>query len=49
MRQPRVALTVPDDRVHVVVYGTAEGIEADPERAELSADATGVCLDPGTE
>jgi hypothetical protein len=24
--------------VHVVVYGTAEGIETDPERAELSAD-----------
>jgi PPOX class probable F420-dependent enzyme len=38
MRQPRVSFTVPDGRVHVVVYGVAEGIGADPERAELSAD-----------
>src|SRR4029078_10030551 len=38
MRQPRVAFTVPDGRVHVVVYGVAEGIDVDPERAELSAD-----------
>jgi PPOX class probable F420-dependent enzyme len=38
MRQPRVSFTVPDGRVHVVVYGVAEGIDADPERAELSAD-----------
>jgi hypothetical protein len=38
MRRPRVSLTVPDGRVHVVVYGTAEGIESDPERAELTAD-----------
>ena len=26
-RQPRVSLTVPDDRAHLVVYGTAECIE----------------------
>jgi PPOX class probable F420-dependent enzyme len=42
MRCPRVCLTVPDGRVHVVVYGVAEGIEADPERAELSADVLAV-------
>jgi PPOX class probable F420-dependent enzyme len=38
LRQPQVSFTVPDGRVHVVVYGVAEGIGADPERAELSAD-----------
>jgi PPOX class probable F420-dependent enzyme len=38
LRQPRVSFTVPDGRVHVVVYGEAEPIDADPERAELSAD-----------
>ena len=37
-RQPRVSLTVTDGRVHVVVYGVAEGIDTDPERAERSAD-----------
>ena len=42
MRRPRVSLTVPDDRVHVVIYGIAEGIETDPERAELSADVLAV-------
>lgn len=30
MRQPRVSFTVADGRVHVVVYGVAEGIDADP-------------------
>jgi PPOX class probable F420-dependent enzyme len=38
LRRPRVSLAVPDGRVHVVVYGVAEAIEADPERAERSAD-----------
>jgi PPOX class probable F420-dependent enzyme len=38
LRQPRVSFTVPDGRVHVVVYGSAEPIEADPERAERAAD-----------
>ena len=33
-RLPRVSLTVPDGRVNVAVYGPAEIIEADPERAE---------------
>lgn len=45
-RQPRVCLTVPDGRVHLVVYGTAEGIETDPERAELSADVLAVVRGP---
>ena len=38
LRQPRVSLTVPDGRAHLVVYGTAECIDADPLRAELTAD-----------
>jgi PPOX class probable F420-dependent enzyme len=42
LRQPRVSLTVPDGRTHVVVYGTAEAIDTDPERAELSADVLAV-------
>ena len=33
LRQPNVCITIPDGRVNVAVYGTAEGIEADPERA----------------
>jgi len=37
LRQPKVALVVNDDRKQCVVYGTAEGIEADPERAALTA------------
>ena len=45
-RQPRVAITVPDGRVHLVVYGTAETIEAEPERAELSADVLAVVRGP---
>ncbi len=36
VRLPRVSLTVPDGRQHLVVYGTAEAIVADPERAELT-------------
>jgi PPOX class probable F420-dependent enzyme len=38
VRQPKVSLTVPDGRAHLVVYGTAETIDADPLRAELTAD-----------
>lgn len=37
LRQPRVSLTVPDGRVHLVVYGEVEPIDADPLRAELTA------------
>lgn len=47
LRQPKVCLTVPDGRVHVVIYGTAEGIDDDPERAELSADVLAVVRGPG--
>ena len=45
-RRPTVSLTVPDGRVHLVVYGTAEGITTDPERAELSADILAVVRGP---
>jgi PPOX class probable F420-dependent enzyme len=38
VRQPRVSLTVPDGRNHLVIYGDAEAIDTDPERAELTAD-----------
>jgi PPOX class probable F420-dependent enzyme len=38
VRQPRVCVTVPDGRAHLVIYGTAETIDADPLRAELTAD-----------
>ena len=33
----KVSLTVPDGRVHLVVYGDTEPIETDPLRAELTA------------
>jgi len=36
-RQPRVSLTIPDGREHLVIYGFAEAIDADPLRAELTA------------
>ena len=38
LRQPDVSLTVVDGRAHLVVYGVAEAIDHDPDRAELSAD-----------
>ena len=37
LRQPQVCVTVPDGRQHLVVYGVAETIDADPERADLTA------------
>ncbi|MEM7142547.1 MAG: pyridoxamine 5'-phosphate oxidase family protein [Actinomycetota bacterium] len=37
MRQPRVSFLIPDGRVQLIVYGEAEGIDAEPERAELTA------------
>ena len=40
-RQPKVCLTVPDGRVHLVVYGEVEPIDADPLRAELTAEIFG--------
>jgi PPOX class probable F420-dependent enzyme len=45
-RRPKVALAVPDGRVHLVVYGMAEEIVDDPERAELSADVLAVVRGP---
>jgi PPOX class probable F420-dependent enzyme len=44
MRQPRVSVAIPDGRVNLVVYGTAETVDADPERAELSADVLALVL-----
>lgn len=41
VRQPKVCLTVPDGRVHLVIYGEAEAIDADPYRAELTAQIFG--------
>ena len=37
VRQPRVSVTVPDGRAHLVIYGEAETIDADPLRAELTS------------
>jgi PPOX class probable F420-dependent enzyme len=37
VRLPKVSLVVPDGRQHLVVYGVAETIVDDPERAELTA------------
>ena len=45
-RQPRVCLTVPDGRTQVVIYGTAETLDTDPERAEISADILAVVRGP---
>ncbi len=41
LRQPSVSLTVPDGRAALVVYGRAEAIAEDPERAELTAGVLG--------
>ena len=41
MRQPKVSLTVPDGRIHLVVYGEVEPIDTDPLRAELTAQIFG--------
>ena len=38
LRQPRVAVMVPDGRANATIYGTAECIDTDPLRAELTAD-----------
>jgi PPOX class probable F420-dependent enzyme len=50
LRQPHVCLTVPDGRRHLVVYGSAEAIDRDPDRAELTAHVfakmTGTPQDP---
>ncbi len=44
LRQPKVALVVHDGRRQLIIYGTAHGIDADPERAELTADVWGAML-----
>jgi len=44
LRQPKVSLTLPDERVNVIVF--AEAIDADPERAELTADVLAVVRGP---
>lgn len=44
LRQPKVAVLVPDDRRQLVIYGTAAGIDRDPGRAELSARVWGVLM-----
>lgn len=36
--RPQVSLTVVEGRAHLAIAGTAEAIDADPERAELTAD-----------
>jgi len=38
LRQPEVSLACVDDRTQLVMYGAAEAIDLDPDRAELSAD-----------
>jgi PPOX class probable F420-dependent enzyme len=53
VRLPRVSLTVPDGRAHLVIYGDAESIDTDPLRAELTADvfaalSGGPAPDPAT-
>ena len=35
-------MTIPDGRIHLVVYGHAETIDADPLRAELTAEVFAV-------
>jgi len=46
LARPRVSFTVPDGRIHVVIYGFAEAITRDPDRAELSADVLAVVRGP---
>jgi len=36
LRQPRVALLIPDERRQLVIYGSAECIDEDPDRAEMT-------------
>jgi hypothetical protein len=45
-RLNQVSITVPDGRVHLVIYGEAELLVSDPERAELSADILAVVKGP---
>ncbi len=36
LRQPRVSMVVLDGRKQLILYGTAEGVDADPDRLELT-------------
>ena len=38
VRQPNVSLAILEGRSHLVLYGIAEPVADDPERAELTAD-----------
>ncbi len=44
IRQPHVSVAVPDGRTHLVVYGTAEPIETEPLRSQLTAEVFGAFL-----
>lgn len=37
LRQPKVSLLVHEDRKQLIIYGTAECIDQDPDRVELTA------------
>ena len=41
LRQPRVSVAIPDGRANLVIYGDAEAIDRDPERAVLTAEVFG--------
>lgn len=43
-RKQQVSISIPDGRVNLVVYGSAETVDEDPERAELSADVLAIVL-----
>jgi len=45
-RNPRVSVAVPDGREQLLLYGTAELITDDPERAEFTADILAVVRGP---
>jgi PPOX class probable F420-dependent enzyme len=45
-RNQRVSVAVPDGHVHLLLYGTAELIADDPERAERTADILAVVRGP---
>lgn len=44
VRNNKVALLIHDGRTQLIVYGTAECIDHDPERAQLTADVWGVIM-----
>lgn len=44
LRNENVALLIHDGRTQLIVYGTAECIDQDPERAQLTAEVWGVIM-----